>query len=160
MLRSSLLCHPASVLFFWPCPSPSLSYASFLTAPPLPTSSPDTPPQISIIHSFTFSTQCISHLLPPFPPTQTHTHVQHTHSNLLWKMKTKSRLPKYFYSCSLTKQGLETMWKDVQAYFSQQQKDGKLFPCGLFQSPGKPPPFLLPWLKDPAWNTHLTWHHI
>lgn len=73
-------------------------------------------------------------------------------------MKTKSGLPKYFYSCSLTKQGVETKQKDVQAYLSWQQKDGKLSPCGLLtiiwkpHSPTppplpQPPHSLLPCLK-------------
>lgn len=85
---------------------------------------------------YLFSAQYLSDLPPPPPlplsPSPPLFSLSHSLTTSFVKMKTKSSLPKYFYSCSLTKQGAETMQKDVQAYLSRQQKDGKLSPDGLF----------------------------
>lgn len=78
---------------------------------------------------------------PSTPPP-----LSHSLTTSFVKMKTKSSLPKYFYSCSLTKQRVETMQKDVQAYLSRQRKDGKFSPHGLFAVIGihcRPPHSLL-----------------
>lgn len=88
---------------------------------------------LSICFPPLFTTPTFAHLpqillhnspLKPFSPPPSG-----SFSNSFVEMKTKRRLPKYFYSCSLTKRGEERKQKDVQAYLSGQQKDGKLPPC-------------------------------
>lgn len=114
-------------------PTQSSSYPNFLTCPHLTTS------------LYLLQPLPLQPALAPFSFS-----LSHSLTTSFVKMKTKSSLPKYFYSCSLTKQGAETKQKDVQAYLSWQQKDGKLSPCGLFTVIWNPPPTSLSSLSCPV----------